>query len=274
MLNSSVVYARRRRHASTMAPDQRAALELVLRQGRSYGELSDLLGHARGDDPHPRPRRRAGARPGPAGPGALGRDRRLAARPAVRGPRRTATARAAARDPRPDNWAATVAAACAMFDGRRARPDAARRRPTRPQRQVNGTAAGTEALPPSSPSPESSEAASAETPARALFAARRRAADRRGGRARASGVLAFVFCYATRRGDGPARHPNDCAAPRRRPRPRRRGLARRLVLKGPPGRRRWALMQLLRLHRRHGAVRAGRAGRGAEQVAARSTRSG
>src|SRR4051812_4256932 len=28
----------------TMAPDQRAALELVLRQGRSYGELSDLLG--------------------------------------------------------------------------------------------------------------------------------------------------------------------------------------------------------------------------------------
>src|SRR3954462_12961395 len=28
----------------TMAPDQRAALELVLRQGRSYGELADLLG--------------------------------------------------------------------------------------------------------------------------------------------------------------------------------------------------------------------------------------
>src|SRR3954464_9819653 len=28
----------------TMAPDQRAALELVLRQGRSYGELSELLG--------------------------------------------------------------------------------------------------------------------------------------------------------------------------------------------------------------------------------------
>ena len=28
----------------TMAPDQRAALELVLRQGRSYGELAELLG--------------------------------------------------------------------------------------------------------------------------------------------------------------------------------------------------------------------------------------
>ena len=28
----------------TLAPDQRAAVELVLRQGRSYGELSDLLG--------------------------------------------------------------------------------------------------------------------------------------------------------------------------------------------------------------------------------------
>src|SRR3954471_11230712 len=28
----------------TMAPDQRAALELVLRQGRSYGQLADLLG--------------------------------------------------------------------------------------------------------------------------------------------------------------------------------------------------------------------------------------
>src|SRR5688572_19810991 len=27
-----------------LAPDQRAAVELVLRQGRSYGELSDLLG--------------------------------------------------------------------------------------------------------------------------------------------------------------------------------------------------------------------------------------
>jgi sigma-70-like protein len=29
---------------STLAPDQRAVLELVLRQGRSYGELSELLG--------------------------------------------------------------------------------------------------------------------------------------------------------------------------------------------------------------------------------------
>src|SRR5918994_7712472 len=27
-----------------LAPDQRAVLELVLRQGRSYGELSELLG--------------------------------------------------------------------------------------------------------------------------------------------------------------------------------------------------------------------------------------
>src|SRR4051795_523951 len=27
-----------------LAPDQRAAVELVLRQGRSYGELADLLG--------------------------------------------------------------------------------------------------------------------------------------------------------------------------------------------------------------------------------------
>ncbi|HWK25387.1 MAG TPA: sigma factor-like helix-turn-helix DNA-binding protein, partial [Solirubrobacter sp.] len=27
-----------------LAPDQRAALELVLRRGRSYGELADLLG--------------------------------------------------------------------------------------------------------------------------------------------------------------------------------------------------------------------------------------
>ena len=27
----------------TLAPDQRAVLELVLRQGRSYGELSELL---------------------------------------------------------------------------------------------------------------------------------------------------------------------------------------------------------------------------------------
>src|SRR3954471_6526515 len=32
------------RNMPTMAPDQRAALELVLRQGRSYGELADLLG--------------------------------------------------------------------------------------------------------------------------------------------------------------------------------------------------------------------------------------
>ncbi len=27
-----------------LAPDQRAAVELVLRQGRSYGELADMLG--------------------------------------------------------------------------------------------------------------------------------------------------------------------------------------------------------------------------------------
>ena len=42
----------------TLAPDQRAVLELVLRQGRSYGELSELLGDPRARRPRARRRRR------------------------------------------------------------------------------------------------------------------------------------------------------------------------------------------------------------------------
>jgi hypothetical protein len=51
----------------TLAPDQRAALELVLRQGRSYGELAELLGI-----PEPAVRSRAHAALGTLAPGMPG----------------------------------------------------------------------------------------------------------------------------------------------------------------------------------------------------------
>ena len=91
-----------------LAPDQRAAVELVLRQGRSYGELADLLGMP---EETIRTRARGGLAalapdlPAPA----RGRDRRLAARPAVRGPRR-AHRELLLADPAAHRWAATVAA--------------------------------------------------------------------------------------------------------------------------------------------------------------------
>ena len=68
----------------TLAPDQRAVLELVLRQGRSYGELSELLAIPERDV---RARADAGVRALAGEPGRGRRqrpDRRLAAGPAAR----------------------------------------------------------------------------------------------------------------------------------------------------------------------------------------------
>ena len=92
----------------TLAPDQRAVLELVLRQGRSYGELSELLAIPERDV---RARADAGLRAlaGAAGPGVdTGRiaDWLLGQQPEAEAERtRSAVARnAAARE-----WAATAA---------------------------------------------------------------------------------------------------------------------------------------------------------------------
>jgi hypothetical protein len=131
----------------TLAPDQRAVLELVLRQGRSYGELSELLAIP---DRDVRARADAGLRAlaGAAGPGVdTGRiaDWLLGQQPETEAERtRAAVARnAAARE-----WAATAAERLrelggaavpdvpAGEDAPRARPrplrdDAARPRPVR-----------------------------------------------------------------------------------------------------------------------------------------------
>lgn len=92
----------------TLAPDQRAVLELVLRQGRSYGELSELLGIP---DRDVRARADAGLRAlaGEAAPGVdTGRiaDWLLGQQPEAEAGR---TQAAVARNPAARDWAATAA---------------------------------------------------------------------------------------------------------------------------------------------------------------------
>ena len=224
----------------TMAPDQRAAVELVLRQGRSYGELSDLLGHARGDDPHPRPRRRVRARARPARPGA--RRARSSTGCSASRPRPTPRARARCCSRTPPRTAgrrrSRAAARCsrAASASRRSRP-----RPTRPPR--NGKHADRAARKCElRGEPDARSAGPAE---RRRLTARGRPPrgrssrlggallHRRGGRdrARCAGVRA-----AARQGRRATRWRPTTRPPPRRPRPRRRCLARRtLVLKGPAG---------------------------------------
>src|ERR687883_418050 len=88
-----------------LAPDQRAALELVLRQGRSYGELSDLLGM-------PEETIRNRARGGVA---------------------------ALAPDLPAPNWAALVASGLRMLPGGESVPELPSK-PDEAPRRVNGTA--------------------------------------------------------------------------------------------------------------------------------------
>ena len=92
-----------------LAPDQRAAVELVLRQGRSYGELSDLLGMP---EETIRARARSGAgRPRPRPPGTRHERARSPTGCSASSPRRHAARTRALllADPAAQAWAATVA---------------------------------------------------------------------------------------------------------------------------------------------------------------------
>jgi hypothetical protein len=113
----------------TMAPDQRAALELVLRQGRSYGELAELLGMP---EETIRTRARGGvialAPPGldePTGAGEIA-DWLLGQRE-----------RAQLGDPDARAWAAAVASALRMLPGGERVPEVPE---PKPLRHANGTA--------------------------------------------------------------------------------------------------------------------------------------
>ena len=157
----------------TLAPDQRAVLELVLRQGRSYGELSELLAIPERDV---RARADAGLRALAGEPAAgvdSGRiaDWLLGQQPDAEAER---TRAAVARSAEAREWAAAAAERLGELGG--AMPDGAggRRGDRRQPRLVRGRCATT------SP-PRPSAAACATEPAPV---ARRRARARRGSAAR------------------------------------------------------------------------------------------
>lgn len=119
-----------------LAPDQRAAVELVLRQGRSYGELSDLLGmpeetirtRARGGLAALAPDLAAPARSGEIADWLLGQQSEAHAK---------RTRELLLSDPAAHAWAATVAAPLREAAGGEAVPDL----PTSPDAEparVNG----------------------------------------------------------------------------------------------------------------------------------------
>ena len=139
--------------------DQRAVLQLLLQQGKTYEELSGLLRIEPDAGARARARRAGrlgpgdGARPGARAPG---RDRRLPARPAERRrPRRDARGCSRAPPPRAPGRAAWPAS-CSRAESpprtrsRRSRPTAPRRPPARRprlarQRGAQATAAATRA---------------------------------------------------------------------------------------------------------------------------------
>src|SRR3954447_22873912 len=128
-----------------LAPDQRAAVELVLRQGRSYGELSDLLGmpeetiraRARGGLTALAPDLPAPARSGEIADWLLGQQ--------AEGP--AARVRALPlEDPAANRWTATVAAPLREIPGGESVPDLPTgREEERPR--VNGRAAAEAEVP-------------------------------------------------------------------------------------------------------------------------------
>src|SRR4051794_18570281 len=122
----------------TMAPDQRAALELVLRQGRSYGELADLLGMP---EETIRTRARGGASalapdlPTPSRSGEIA-DWLLGQQSEAHGARTRALL---LNDPEANDWAGMVASALRMFPGGESVPELPTA-PDEPTPRVNGTA--------------------------------------------------------------------------------------------------------------------------------------
>src|SRR4051794_35702647 len=123
----------------TMAPDQRAALELVLRQGRSYGELSELLGmpeetirsRARGGVEALAPDRPPPARAGEIADWLLGQQAEAHA---------ARTRALLLSDPAALDWAGLVASGLRMFPGGESVPQLPTAPDEAPPRRVNGPA--------------------------------------------------------------------------------------------------------------------------------------
>ena len=289
-----------------LAPDQRAAVELVLRQGRSYGELADLLGMP---EETIRTRARNGlaglapdllppARSGEIADWLLGQQsrptRRARARccwptrPRKAGRRRSPSRCARSRAARPSRRSrpAPDAAAGEREDARPRRPGRRRRgAPTGAQRRAASAAPRADAAPrpPPRPTPRTrarrrrrpAAAAPPPTaprprpPARSLLAARRRAAHRRRGRPRRGRARVRLHARRRRAGD---RAPDAAAAtatPPPPPRPRTTSCCA-----GPAGSTAVGPDAALPGQRRHGPVRDRRAGRRAERRPVRRTRSG
>lgn len=148
-----------------LAPDQRAAVELVLRQGRSYGELSDLLGmpeetirtRARGGLAALAPDLPAPGRAGEIADWLLGQQSEAHAR---------RTRELLLSDPAAHTWAATIAAPLRAAAGGEAVPDL----PTTPDAdrpRVNGKAKRGTAAPAEEPARDHADTDRRDEPARA-----------------------------------------------------------------------------------------------------------
>jgi hypothetical protein len=222
-----------------LAPDQRAAVELVLRQGRSYGELSDLLGM-------PEETIRTRARHGVAGlaPDLVAPTRSGEIADWLLGQQSEAhAARTRAlllADPAAQNWAATVAEPLRAAPGGEAVPEL----PTGPEPaapRVNGKSARAKAAPEEPPVISAPvEPPEPEAP---------RGRSSRVGGAIIIGValvlvavvLVFVF---TRGDDDPEPVAATPTATTTAPTPTPSASANDIVLKGPAGSKAVGLMRL------------------------------
>jgi hypothetical protein len=234
-----------------LAPDQRAAVELVLRQGRSYGELSDLLGmpeetirtRARGGLAALAPDLPAPARAGEIADWLLGQQAEAHA---------GRTRELLLADPAAHRWAATVAAPLREIPGGDSVPDL----PTGTgdaQPRLNGT------------SRRGEEAATArgggdDEPPEVVEAPRGRS-SRLGGAlliGAAVVIVGLVLAFVFTRGDDSTDSPANAAAPAATPTPAVTVSPDAVVLKGPIGSKSVGLMQLVRTN--DGTVRFALAG--------------
>ena len=238
---------------SRLAPDQRAAVELVLRQGRSYGELSDLLGmpeetirtRARGGLAALAPDLPAPARSGEIADWLLGQQSQAHAE-------RTRALLLA--EPDAHRWAAEVAAPLREIPGGEAVPAL----PTRPDApHANGKAAPAARTTDDAPGPAAagedswSDDDAANEPERDEVAPTRESSSRLGGAlligaalAIVAVVLVFVF---TRGGDDPEASATDSTTPSATATASTTAVAaNQVLLRGPAGSTAVGLMELFR----------------------------
>jgi hypothetical protein len=235
-----------------LAPDQRAAVELVLRQGRSYGELSDLLGMP---EETIRSRARGGLAalapdlPEPPRGGEIA-DWLLGQQSEAHAARTRALLRS---DPAAHTWAATIAAPLREVTGGEAVPEL----PTSPDAEaprVNGTSARKASAEPPAPA-AGGEATFWEddvsTPERDAVVRERGASSRLGGAlliGAAVLVVAVVIAVVFIRGG--ADDPDPVAAtvtPAATATPATTAVAaNQILLRGPAGSSSVGLMELFR----------------------------